>query len=66
MISPPMIGTKSAKIPRPLPAGETSSVLTRWKKNRLVNSPMSLSSSSATKALRMPMPIAMIAIGITR
>src|SRR5581483_11263490 len=66
MMSPPPTGTSSSSQPRWLPAGVTRFVLRRWKKKRLVNSPISRSSARETNAASTPMPTARAAMGMTR
>src|SRR5262245_50343380 len=58
MISAPTTGTTMTKGPRVCASGVFSAVLKRWKKNRLVKSPISFSSPSATNAPTSPMTIA--------
>src|SRR4029079_7891322 len=54
MISAPTIGTTITHAPSVCASGVISAVLTRWKKKRLVKSPISFSSASATNALTTP------------
>ncbi len=66
MMRQPTTGTATAAIaPSVWVAGETDAVDQRWKKKRLVKSPMSRSSASATNALTAPTTIARSAIGMT-
>src|SRR6476619_399646 len=54
MISAPTIGTTITHGPSVCASGVISAVLTRWKKKRLVKSPISFRSPSATNALTTP------------
>ena len=66
MISAPPTGTRISHQPRWFPAGETSAVLQRPKKHRLVKRPISLSKASATNALTRPMKMAIPEMAIMR
>ena len=60
------MGTSTSQRPSRLPAGDTIALLQRWKKKRLVNSPISLRRASAMKALASPIPTARQEIHTTR
>src|SRR5215813_13129314 len=58
MMSAPITGTTITNGPRVCASGVINAVLNRWKKNRFVKSPISLSRPRATNAPTMPMPTA--------
>ena len=49
MTSAPATGTRITHGPSVCASGVTSAVLNRWKKNRLVNKPMSVRRASASR-----------------
>src|SRR4029079_5032036 len=66
MISAPITGTSTTIHPSVWSAGDTSAVLKRWKKNRLVKKLISLSSSQATNPQMNPIAVAISEMVMTR
>ena len=65
-IMAPATGTRITQGPSVWPSGVTSAVLSRWKKKRFVQKPMSASSAFATYAATTPMPMAKAEMTRTR
>src|ERR1035441_257969 len=64
--SAPATGTNTSQTPRRLAAGDASEVPHLWKKNRLVNRPISFRSANAMNELANPMKMARAEIASTR